>query len=72
MPKLVPISRSVLIRKLRSLGFVGPCSATRHQYMEKNNHRIFIPNPHGAGIGIPLLKQIIRQIGVDRETFIDA
>lgn len=70
MPPLYPLSRAELIRKLRRLGFSGPLSATRHQYMEKGNHRIFIPNPHGKEIGVPLIKQIIRQVGIERTAFL--
>ena len=33
--------------------------------------QIFIPNPHGGkDIGIPLLKKIIRQIGITQDEFI--
>lgn len=71
MPPLHPVSRTALIRKLKTLGFGGPYSATRHQYMEKGNQRIFIPNPHGSDIGVPLIKQIIHQLGIDRETFLE-
>jgi predicted RNA binding protein YcfA (HicA-like mRNA interferase family) len=70
MPKLSPVSRRVLIKKLRKLGFSGPHSATRHEYMEKSAHHIFIPNPHGVDVGIPLLKRIIQQVGTDVETFL--
>lgn len=61
---LQPISRNNLIKKLKKLEFTGPFSATRHQYMKKDVHKIFIPNPHGKDIGIPLLKKIIKQVGV--------
>jgi predicted RNA binding protein YcfA (HicA-like mRNA interferase family) len=53
------------------LDFEGPFRATRHQYMIKRKHKIFIPNPHGGkNIGIPLVKKIIRQIGITQEEFI--
>ncbi len=39
--------------------------------MIKEKHKIFIPNPHGGkDIGIPLLKKIIRQIGITQDEFI--
>ena len=60
MPPLNPLSRAALIGKLRRAGFAGPFSATRHQYLERGNQRIFMPNPHGQDIGVPLLKQIIK------------
>ncbi len=70
MSALNPISRNNLIKKLKRIGFTGPYSGTRHQYLEKENHLIFIPNPHGKDIGIPLLKQIIKQIGINKNDFI--
>lgn len=71
MPKLTPLPRRTLIKKLRALGFDGPHVATRHEYMRKDGQKIFIPNPHGSDIGIPILKAIIKQVGVDRDTFIN-
>ena len=71
MSNLNPISRKELISKLKAFGFEGPFIATKHQYMIKEKHKIFIPNPHrGKDIGIPLLKKIIRQIGITKDEFI--
>ena len=71
MPEINPISRKKLISKLKTLGFEGPFRATRHQYLIQGMHKIFIPNPHGGkDIGIPLVKKIIRQIGITQEEFI--
>ena len=71
MPEINPISRKELISKLKTFGFDGPFRATKHQYVIKGKHKIFIPNPHGGkDIGIPLLKKIIRQIGITRDEFI--
>lgn len=63
MPK--PISRRELIRKLKGLGFEGPFLGAKHQYMLKGNHKIFVPNPHGTDIGVPIVRKIIQQIGLD-------
>ncbi len=60
-----PIDRRELIRKLKGLGFEGLFLGTKHQYMKKGNHKIFIPNPHGKDIGRPLIRRIINQIGID-------
>jgi predicted RNA binding protein YcfA (HicA-like mRNA interferase family) len=71
MPQINPIPRKELITKLRKFGFDGPFRATKHQYMIKGNHKIFIPNPHGGkDVGIPLLKKIVKQIGITQEEFI--
>ncbi len=72
MPEIKPISRKKLIAKLHAKGFEGPFRATKHQYMLKGKHKIFIPNPHkGKDIGIPLLKKIIRQIGIEQSKFME-
>jgi len=44
------VPRRELIRKLRRLGFEGPFSGKKHEYMRKGNIRIIIPNPHGQDI----------------------
>ena len=62
MPK--PISRRELIKRLRTLGFVGPFSGGRHQFMEHKGFRLVIPNPHGKDIGSSLLSRIIRDVGI--------
>lgn len=69
MSKLSPVPRRILIEKLRGLGFSGPHPATNHEYMQRGNQKIFVPNPHGKDIGVPLIKRIISQIGIDNETF---
>jgi predicted RNA binding protein YcfA (HicA-like mRNA interferase family) len=69
MPPLKPISRTILIRKLKNTGFSGPYSGAHHQYMEQHDQRIFIPNPHGKDIGAPLLKQIIQQLSISTDEF---
>ena len=66
---LNPVNRRILIKKLRKLGFIGPFSATRHEYMKCGNQKIFIPNPHRKDIGIPLLKRIIKQVGISEKEF---
>ncbi|MEK7585103.1 MAG: type II toxin-antitoxin system HicA family toxin [Patescibacteria group bacterium] len=69
MPK--PISRRELIRKLRKLGFVGPYSGGKHEFMEKGNLRLVIPNPHHGDIGVGLLSIILKQIGTSNADFSD-
>jgi predicted RNA binding protein YcfA (HicA-like mRNA interferase family) len=38
-----PLKRRDFIRKLRALGFNGPFSGTRHQFMVLSQHRQTIP-----------------------------
>jgi predicted RNA binding protein YcfA (HicA-like mRNA interferase family) len=67
MPQLGPISRKELIRYLRQVGFEGPFSGGRHQFMIRSNFTIRIPNPHQADIGRELLVRILRQGGISKE-----
>jgi predicted RNA binding protein YcfA (HicA-like mRNA interferase family) len=57
MPPFGPVRRSELIRALRALGFDGPYSGGKHQFMVQGD------------IGRELLSRILRQAGVDRETW---
>ncbi len=66
MPRFGPISRRDLIDSLRKLGFIGPYSGGKHQFMVHGSRRVRIPNPHGGEIGRALLKQILDQAGVSR------
>jgi predicted RNA binding protein YcfA (HicA-like mRNA interferase family) len=62
------ISRRVLVRKLRGLGYSGPFSGGRHQFMVKGEKKIRIPNPHkGQSVHISLVKEILRQAGISNE-----
>jgi len=62
------ISRAELIRKFRPLGFKGPFSGKKHQFMIKGNRKIRIPNPHGSGdVHISLVKEILRQAGITND-----
>ena len=62
------ISRKELIRKFRALGYSGPFSGGKHQFMKKGQKKIRIPNPHGSrDIHISLVKEILRQAGISNE-----
>jgi hypothetical protein len=57
----MPISRKELIRKFRSLGFTGPYSGGRHQFMVKGELKVRVPNPHQASeISDSLFREILR------------
>lgn len=64
MPTLAPIKRRDLIQGLRQLGFSGPYSGGKHQYMMRGTQKLRIPNPHQADISLPLLKCILEQGGI--------
>ena len=69
MPPFGPISRSDLLRALRVLGFEGPYSGGKHQFMLSGTVTLRIPNPHQSDIGRDLLARILRQAGIDRATW---
>ncbi|HWA28874.1 MAG TPA: type II toxin-antitoxin system HicA family toxin [Lacunisphaera sp.] len=69
--RLTPVSRSDLIRRLESLGWQGPYSGGRHQYMVKGNVQLTIPNPHGRrDIGVNLLKLVLNEAGIPRDDWL--
>ena len=67
MPAWAPNPRRRLIRAMRALGFEGPLSGGRHQFMVREDVVVTIPNPHQADIGIGLLSRVLRQAGISRE-----
>ena len=69
---LKPLSRKEVIRKFKALGYSGPFSGGRHQFMIKGAQKIRIPNPHIADVDISLLKEILRQAGVSSEEWEEA
>jgi predicted RNA binding protein YcfA (HicA-like mRNA interferase family) len=63
-----PIPLRELIRKFRALGFRGPFSGGRHQFMIRGALKVRIPNPHHRkDISAPLLNEILRQAGISDE-----
>jgi predicted RNA binding protein YcfA (HicA-like mRNA interferase family) len=70
--RLHPVSRRNLIRRFRELGWDGPHSGGRHEYMVKDDAQIPIPNPHtGADIGVNLLSKILREADISRDEWLN-
>ena len=69
-PALRPLSRLDLLRRLRALGFEGPFAGAKHQFMVRGDRTIRIPNPHGSDIGVPLLRELLRQAGISPSEWI--
>ena len=63
MPPFGPVKRKDLVRYLGQLGFAGPYSGGKHQFMVKDDITIRIPNLHQADIGRELLLRILRTSG---------
>jgi predicted RNA binding protein YcfA (HicA-like mRNA interferase family) len=67
MPPWGPVPRRRLIQGLRTLGFDGPFSGGRHQFMVRGDVVVTVPNPHGRDIAVELLSRVLRQAGVSRQ-----
>lgn len=67
MPRLTPVSRRELVRRLRDLGFTGPYIGGRHEFMLKGEVRLIVPNPHRGDISVDLLSRLLRQANVTRD-----
>ena len=66
MPAWGPISRRRLIVTLKRLGFTGPFSGGRHEFMVRADVVVTIPNPHRGDIGVGLLAVVLKQAGITR------
>jgi predicted RNA binding protein YcfA (HicA-like mRNA interferase family) len=67
MPRFGPIRRRDLIQYLKQLGFEGPYSGGKHQFMVKDDITVRLPNPHQGDIGQEFLARILRQARIDRD-----
>jgi len=39
--------------------------------MKRNSEKIFVPNPHGKDVGLPIIKKIICQFKISNQEFLD-
>ena len=71
MPQFGPIRRKELIRSLKELGFSGPYSGGKHEFMvrESDQLKLTIPNPHKGEIGKSLLAELLREAGISRQNW---
>jgi len=60
MSRWTPCKRSLFIKKLRQLGFHGPYSGARHEFMVIGESRLTLPS--NAEFSIPQLKMMIAEI----------
>lgn len=68
--KIVPLSWTEFVRRLRNFGFDGPFQGGRHPYMIKGDIVLTIPNPHRNEISFDLIVRIIRQAGISHEAWV--
>ena len=60
MSRLTPCKRRDFIRRLRQIGFDGPYSGTRHQFMIFKQYRLAIPS--NAEYSVPQLRMMLQEI----------
>lgn len=60
MSRWTPCKHRDLVRKLRALGFAGPYSGTRHQFMTMGAARLAIPS--SEEIGVAKVREMVREI----------
>ena len=70
MSRWQPCKRRDFITKLRQLGFIGPYSGTRHQFMVFNNHRLTIPL--NIEYSVPKLRMMVHEIEIIIERTVTA
>ena len=59
MSRWVPCKRREFMRRLRSIGFDGPFSGAKHQFMVYEKCRLAIPS--NAEYSVPQLRMMIRE-----------
>ena len=57
-----PIKRREFVRRLRGLGFHGPFTGTRHEFLVFGQHRQTVPS--NSEYSTPQLKMLLRQVEV--------
>lgn len=71
MSRWMPCKRRDFIKKLRQLGFDGPFSGTRHQFMVFDENRLTIPS--NDEYSVAQLRMMIREVEeiIDRAISLD-
>ena len=67
MPPIASIKRRDLIAALRRLGFTGPYSGGKHEFMRRRQQVVRLPNPHQGDISAGLLARVLRQAGISAD-----
>ena len=70
MVHLTPVSRRELIQRLTQLGFDGPYAGGRHMFMLRREQRLIIPNLHRHEVSVDLLRRILKQGEITKESWL--
>ena len=60
MSRWTPCKRREFVRRMRALGFDGPFSGARHQFMILGQHRLTIPT--NIEYSVPQLRMMLREV----------
>jgi hypothetical protein len=60
LSRWAPCKRHDFVRRLRALGFSGPFSGTRHQFMVFRQHRLAIPT--NSEYSVPQLRMLVQEV----------
>ena len=60
------MTRRQLVTALHRLGFEGPYSGGKHQFMVRGELVLTGPNPHHGDIGVGRLQAVLKQAGIGR------
>ena len=60
MSRWSPCKRNDFMRRLRQLGFDGPYSGAKHQFMIFGQHRLTIPS--NKEYSVPQLRMMLREV----------
>ena len=60
MSRWIPCKRREFIRRLRKLGFDGPYSGTRHQFLVHGGSRLAIPT--NEEYSVPQLRMMLKEV----------
>ena len=70
MPPIKPLKRKELIHYFKKMGFEGPYSGGKHQYMLKDDLTVIIPNPHNKEISKHFLLDLLKEAYISVEDWI--
>ena len=62
MSRWTPCKRREFIRRLRVLGFDGPFSSARHQFLIQGEYRLTIPS--NEEYSVPQLRMMLRETSI--------
>ena len=71
MSQWQPCKRKTFIKRLRGLGFEGPYSGTKHQFMVYADHRMSVPS--NSEYSVPQLKMMLSEVAdiIERDVSAD-